>query len=126
MIKPSVRPRPTYEPRRRTNPDRRLTTDQSNQKVRNIKIEGLPAASREFTHKVRNFNINYLHQFFTESHRNEFIIFTRRASFSSYNISTTAPLYNPCKACTRQNQPTVYLPGLYLITIGTTAAYPNK
>ena len=97
-----------------------------------IELEGLPAActslqrARAFTHKVKNFKINYLYQFFTKLHKNEFIIFTKRASFSSYNVSTTAPSYDPRKACTRQNRPTVYLPGLCLITISITAAYPSK
>jgi hypothetical protein len=92
-------------------------------------VEGLPAActslqrARAFTHNVENFKINYLHQFFTKSHKNEFVIFTERASFSSYNVSTTAPSYDPRKARTRQNRPTAYLPGPCLITIGTTAAH---
>jgi len=80
-------------------------------------IEGLPAActslqrARAFTHKMENFKINYLYQFFTKLHKNEFIIFTKRASFSSYNASMTALLYDTCKARTRQNRPTAYLPG---------------
>ena len=95
-------------------------------------VEGLPAActslqcARAFTHKVKNFKINYLHQFFTKSHKNEFIIFIKCASFGSYNVSTIALLYDPCKACIRQNQPTAYLLGLCFITIGTTAAHFSK
>ena len=97
-----------------------------------ISLEGLPAActslqrARAFTHNVENFKINYLHQFFTKLHKNEFVIFTKRASFSSYNVSIIAPSYNPCKARIRQNRPTAYLPGPCLITINTTAAHPNK
>ena len=95
-------------------------------------VEGRPAACtslqrvRAFTHKVKNLKINYLYQFFTKSHKNEFIIFTKRASFSSYNVSITAPLYDPRKARTRQNRPMAYLLGPCLITIGTTAAHPSK
>ena len=72
-------------------------------------IEGLSAActslqrAHAFTYNMENFKINYLYQFFTKSHKNEFVIFTKRTSFSSYNVSITAPLYDPCKARIRQN-----------------------
>ena len=56
----------------------------------------------------------------------KFIIFIRRASFSSYNVSIIALLYNPRKARIRQNRLTAYLLGPCLIIISTTAAYPSK